>query len=181
MQRYGNSTNFANLLCTISFHPRFFRPPTAFPLTAATLAETKRTFETRYRNAAFDLVYFHAVDGATEARVESDEGGVTVVGCEYRKYLPGGGLHHEIDNSQIVVYLKDNVSVPDPRSEEEKAKYAAEWKKQDAARWHGGNAFETFVNRSAFRMYRKLEKFLTKKGLMPPERPLWFGVENEPR
>ena len=155
--------------------------PMLAPLTAATLEETKRIFETRYRNAAFDLIYFHAVDGATEAHVESDEGGVTVVGCEYRKYLPGGGLHHEIDNSQIVAYLKTNVSVPDPRSEEEKAKYAAEWKKQDAERWRGGNALETFVNRSAFRMYRKLERFLAKKGLVPPERALWFVTKDEPR
>lgn len=151
------------------------------PLRAETLAETKRMFETRFRNATFDLVYFHAVDGAAEACVESDGGGIAVVGCEYRKYLPGGVLHHEIDNSQIVAYLKANVSVPDPRSEAEKAKYAAEWRRQDAARWHGGNAFETFANRTAFRMYRKLEKFLSKKALLPPERPLWFVDKDEPR
>ncbi len=155
--------------------------PILEPLRVETLAETKRIFETRYRNAAFDLVYFHAVDGATEARVEYDEGGIAVVGCEYRKHLPDGALHHEIDNSQIAAYLKANVSVPDPRSEAEKAKYAADWKRQDAARWHGRNAFETFVNRTAFRMYRKLEKFLTKKGLFPPERPLWFVAKDEPR
>ncbi len=150
-------------------------------LTAETLAETKRMFETRYKNAQFDLLYFHAVDGATEARVEYEENGITVVGCEYRKRLPDGTLHHEIDNSQITAYLKANVSVPDPRSESEKAKYAAEWKKQDAARWHGANAFETIVNRTAFRWYRKLERFLVKKGLAAPERAMWFGVENEPR
>ena len=51
------------------------------PLTAGTLAETKRIFETRYRNAQFDLLYFHAVDGATEARVETEGCGITVVGC----------------------------------------------------------------------------------------------------
>lgn len=155
--------------------------PILEPLRAETLADTKRVFETRYRNVAFDLLYFHAVDGATEARVESDDGGVTVVGCEYRKYLPDGGLHHEIDNAQIAAYLKAHYAVPDPRSAEERAKYEAEWKRQDAARWHGRNIFETFANRTAFRMYRKLEKYLMKKGLFPPERPLWFGVENEPR
>ena len=151
------------------------------PLKAETLAETKRIFETRYRNAAFDLVYFHAVDGATEARVESDADGVTVVGCEYRKYMPDGTLHHEIDNSQIAAFLKANFAVPDTRSDEAKAKYAAEWKRQDAARWRGRNVLETFVNRTAFRQYRKLEKFLARKGLVPPERPLWFVSKDEPR
>ena len=125
--------------------------------------------------------YFHAVDGATEARVESDANGVTVVGCEYRKYLPGGALYHEIDNSQIAAYLKANCSAQDPRTPEEKAKYASEWKRQDAARWRGRNLLETFVNRTAFRQYRKLEKFLAKKGLVPPERPLWFVSKDEPR
>ena len=151
------------------------------PLTVATLAETKRIFETRYGNATFDLVYFHAVDGATEARAEHDADGVTVVGCEYRKYLPGGVLHHEIDNSQIAAYLKANFAVPDTRSEESKAKYAAEWRKQDAARWHGRNAFETFVNRTAFRQYRKLERFLVRKGLVPPEPQYWLVPRDEPR
>ena len=155
--------------------------PILGPLTQKTLEETKRVLETRYRNAEFDILYFHAVDGATEAKVESDGGGITVVGCEYRKYLPDGGLHHEIDNSQIAAYLKENVSAPDPRTTEEKAKYALEWKKQDAARWHGKNLFETFVNRTAFRQYRKLEKFLAKKGLVPPERPYWFVPKDEPR
>ena len=151
------------------------------PLTAETLAETKRLFESRYANAEFDLLYFHAVDGATEAQVESDANGVTVAGCEYRKYLPSGELHHEIDNSQIAAFLKANFSVPDTRSAEAKAKYEAEWKRQDAARWHGRNVFETFVNRTAFRQYRKLEKFLARKGLVPPERPLWFVPRDEPR
>lgn len=155
--------------------------PLLGPLRPETLAETKRIFETRYRNATFDLLYFHAVDGAAEARVESDGGGVTVVGCEYRKYLPGGVLYHEIDNTQIAAYLKANYVVPDPRSAEEKAKYDADWRKQDAARWHGRNVFETFVNRTAFRQYRKLERFLARKGLVPPERPLWFVTADEPR
>ena len=105
---------------------------------------------------------------------------MTVVACEYRKWL-NGEIHHEIDNSQIADFLKANATAADPRSEEEKAKYAADWKKQDAARWKGRNFFETFVNRTAFRRYRRLEKFLMKKGLVPPERPLWFVTKDEPR
>ena len=155
--------------------------PILGPLTQKTLEDTKRVLETRYPNAVFDILYFHAVDGAAEAKVESDGGGITVVGCEYRKYLPGGVLHHEIDNSQIAAFLKANCSAPDPRTPEEKAKYAADWKKQDAARWRGRNILETFVNRTAFRQYRKLEKFLAKKGLVPPERPYWFVPKDEPR
>ncbi|MBR2938995.1 MAG: hypothetical protein IKC15_03940, partial [Kiritimatiellae bacterium] len=66
-------------------------------------------------------------------------------------------------------------------SEEEKRRYDEDWRRQDRARWHGRNEFETMVNRSAFRLYRKLERFLARKGLAPQERPMWFVTENEPR
>ena len=146
-----------------------------------TLAETKRVFETRFPGVRFDLLYFHVADGASAAVVESERDGITVVGCEYRKFLEDGELHHEIDNSQILDFLKDNYSAPDPRSEEEKRRYDEDWRRQDRARWHGRNEFETMVNRSAFRLYRKLERFLARKGLAPLERPMWFVTENEPR
>ena len=149
-------------------------------MTDASLAESKRIFETKYPGTSFDILYFYPEDGRTSASVVSEADGVTVVACEYRKWLDGE-LHHEIDNSQMVDFLKANATAADPRSEAEKAKYAAEWKKQDAARWKGRNFFETFVNRTAFRRYRRLEKFLMKKGLVPPERPLWFVTKDEPR
>ena len=150
-------------------------------LTDATLAETRRTFAAKYPDTAFDLLYFHVADGARAAAVESAADGVTVVGCEYRKFLPDGELHHEIDNAQIADFLKANVAMPDPRTAEAKAKYAADWKRQDAARWKGHGPVETIVNRTAFRLYRKLEKFLTRKGLVPPERPRFFVTSDEPR
>ena len=77
--------------------------------------------------------------------------------------------------------MKANYAVPDPRSAEERDKYAVDLKQQHDGRWHGRNFLEMFVNRAAFRMYRKLEKFLAKKGIVPPERPLWFVTSNEPR
>ncbi len=149
-------------------------------LTDATLAETRRILASRYPGAAFDLLYFHVADGAKAARVESEADGITVVGCEYRKYRDGE-LHHEIDNAQIADYLKANAAMADPRTEAEKAKYAADWKRQHAARWKGRGPVESLVNRTAFRWYRRLEKFLEKKGLVPPERRLFFVTSSEPR
>ena len=155
--------------------------PLLSPLKMETLKETKRIFETRFPNTVFDLLYFHAVDGATKAHVESENDGITVVGCEYRKYMPDGALHHEIDNSQIAAFLKANYSVEDLRSPEKKAQYEINHRKQHAGRWHGRNIIENFINKTAFRQYRRLEKFLVRKGLMPPERPLWFVTKDEPR
>lgn len=138
----------------------------------AELAETKRVLTAKYPQVEFDLLYFFNENDRRVPRVVSSEDGITVVANDYRTF-EYGELNHEMDNRGLIAYLKANVSVVDPRSEEEKAKYAVGWSKQDKARWHGKNWFEDFVNRAKFRQYRRLEKFLVKKGLVPRERPLW--------
>lgn len=138
----------------------------------AELAEAKRVFEAKYPNAAFDLLYFYGEDGCREPRVVRSADGVTVVANDYRTF-EDGVLGHEMDNRALTAYLRAQATVTDSRTPEEKAKYAADWTKQDRSRWHGRNGFEDFVNRTAFRHYRRLEKFLVRKRLVPPERPLW--------
>jgi hypothetical protein len=138
------------------------------------LAEAKRLLEARYPNATFDILYFYCEDGHRDARVVSDADGVTVVACDYRTYIEGK-LDHVVDNAELIRYLNENVSVADPRTDAEKARYADDWKRQDAKRWKGRNWLETMVNRSAFRLYRKLEWFLIHKGLVPMEQPM-FGL-----
>ena len=174
----------ARLMAEIAKAKRVLVPcvewPMLAPLRPETLREVRRLLTERFPGVTFDLVYFHVAEGATSAKVEREEEGITVVGCEYRKYL-NGEIHHEIDNAQIVDFLKGFATMADPRTEAEKAKYAVEWKKDDTGRWKGRNVWETIVNRTAFRIYRKTEKFLMKKGLVPLERPQMFGTENEPR
>jgi len=136
------------------------------------LSETRQLFRAKYPNVEFDLLYFYNENETKSPRVVSSSNGVTIVAHDYRTFQDGE-LHHEMDNRGLIAYLKENVSVIDPRSENEKAAYEADWKKQDRARWHGKNWFEDFVNRTRFRHYRRLEKFLIKKGLVPRERPLW--------
>lgn len=136
------------------------------------LAETRRILSAKYPNADFDLLYFFNENGTKEPRTVSEKDGVTVVANDYRTF-EYGELFHEMDNRGLIAYLKENVSVVDPRSAEEKAEYVAAWTKQDRARWLGKNWLEDFVNRTKYRQYRRLEKFLIKKGLVPRERPLW--------
>ena len=141
-------------------------------MTDAELQETKRVLTAKYPQVEFDLLYFYTENECRVPRVVSSADGITVVANDYRTF-EYGELNHEMDNRGLIEYLKANVSVVDPRSEEEKTKYAAGWSKQDKARWHGKNWFEDFINRTKFRQYRRLEKFLVKKGLVPRERPLW--------
>ena len=139
----------------------------------AELAEVRRTLSERYPNAAFDLLYFYNEDDCRNPRVVSSADGVTVVANDYRTFS-NGELNHEMNISGLVDYLRSSAMVDDPRTSEEKSRYAAELKRQDAARWHGKNWFESFLNRTKFRQYRRLEKFLMTKGLVPRDRPFWF-------
>ena len=144
----------------------------------AALAEAKRIFESRYPNATFDILYFCCEEGRREPRVVNDANGVTVVAYDYRTFA-GGELNHEFDNGGAIRWLREHVVVADPRTDEEKARYAGDWKKQDANRWKGRNWLETMVNRSAFRLYRRLEAFLARKGLVPQEHPFWLTPDGE--
>ena len=142
------------------------------------LAETKRIFETKYPGTEFELVYCCEDPAKTGKASVSTRDGITVIAADYRTFTEDGEVNHEMNNAFLIDYLKMNVRAVDPRTPEEKAKYAAGWEKQDKARWHGKNWFETLINRTAYRQYRKLERFLMGKGLIPKERPLWF-VEPE--
>jgi hypothetical protein len=155
--------------------------PNRPPLPMEVLAEAKRIFEGRYPNATFDILYCCCEPGRREARVVQEQDGLTVIAADYRKFVDGE-LNHETDAGALTHYLAEHVSVPDVRTAEEKANYTNSWKTQDANRWKGRGWLETMVNRSAFRLYRRLEKFLMRKGLVPRERPLtWLAPSEELR
>ncbi len=142
------------------------------------LIEARQILMAKYPNAKFDLLYFYELDGVKEAQAKEITEGITVVGLDFRTF-EFGELNHEIETSGIVQYLKANISVPDPRTEEEKAEYKKTWTKQDRERWGTDGAWAVFKRRTAYRIYRKLEKFLVKEGLLPRERPIWFPGSDE--
>lgn len=141
-------------------------------LTDGELAAALQILRAAYPAAKIELLYFFVREGVNEPVAESSCDGVTAVGLDYRTF-DGGELNHLVETSGVVRYLRANVSVPDRRTDEQKRRYEADWRAQDRARWHGTGLVSTFVNRTAYRFYRKLEKFLVKKGLVPRERPLW--------
>jgi disulfide oxidoreductase YuzD len=140
--------------------------------TNESLIEARQILMKKYPQASFDLLYFYELDDVKVAQAEEIGEGVTVAGLDYRTF-EFGELNHEVHTDGIVQYLKANVAVPDPRTEEEKAAYEKAWAKQDKERWGTDGAWAIFKRRTAYRIYRKLEKYLIKEGLIPRERPLW--------
>lgn len=136
------------------------------------LAETRAVFAAKFPKCEFELVYFYEDESAKTPRLISSGGGISVYAVDYRTFVDGE-VNHEADNRFLIKWLEENVEVADPRSAEEKATYAKSWERQDRERWKGGSWWRDMVNRTKFRQYRRLEKFLVGRGLLPRERPLW--------
>ena len=139
----------------------------------AELEEARKTIAARFPGAKVDLLYFHEGIGVERPVVEEIAPGLTAVQVEYRE-LERGQVMHTVDHSRIARYLRENVSVADVRSAEEKSGYAAQRKARRTEKWGSGGALRRLVNRVSYRLYRKLEKRLVAEGLVPWEGPLWF-------
>jgi len=133
----------------------------------ADLVEAKRILETKFPDVVFDLVYFHLESGRTDFAEKAVADGITAVACDYGE-LDHGEMSHAIRADVPAAYFRGRFVVDDRRSAEEKAAYAA--KKKAGRRQHFGSR----LNEIKYRLYRKLEKELQEKGLVPRDFPLWF-------
>lgn len=124
--------------------------------------------------AVMDLVAFYEEPGLAEPRVVVDDLGLTIVAADYRKMVEGK-IAHYVDVSQICKFLADRVSVPDRRTEEEKAAFVAAGRRQHEYRWGPERSwFRRWVNQRAYKLYRHLERVLRKKGFVQGDVSLWF-------
>ena len=135
--------------------------------TDADLAEAKRILETKFPAVKFELVYFFLDEGCKDFAETAVAEGITAVACNYVQY-DHGEKSHAIVADVPAAYFRGRFEVPDRRSEAEKTAYAAE-KKADRRKKFGGK-----LNEIKYRIYRKLEKELQEKGLVPRDFPLWF-------
>lgn len=147
--------------------------PVKGPTPISELEEARRILSARFSGAGVDILCFHEGVGRLEPAVREPSPGITMVEVDYRT-VERGQVMHTVDHSRIARYLKENVSVADVRSGEEKSGYVERKAAKRVQRWGSGGVFSRLVNRISYRLYRKLEKRLVDKGLVPWEGPLWF-------
>jgi len=131
------------------------------------LVEAKRILEKRFPDVVFELVYFHLVMGRADFAEKTVADGITAVACDYGQ-LDHSEMSHAIRTDVPSAYIRERFAVDDRRTDEEKATYAA--KEKAKRRRYFGNR----LNEIKYRIYRKLEKELQEKGLVPRDFPLWF-------
>ncbi len=138
----------------------------------ADLIETKRILEEKFPGVAFELVYFFQGEEPTADCPIAP--GITAVARDYRQIV-NGEIWHEIDYGSIAAWLQVHATVTDPRSDEEKAAYAATKAAEKHRRFAGErNPFRRKLNEIEYKLYRHLDAILQKKGVLPREKALWF-------
>lgn len=137
------------------------------------LEEARRILSARFPGVEVDILCFHEGIGRLEPVVREPSPGITLVEVDYRK-VERGQVMHTIDHSRLAKYLAENVAVADDRTPEEKFGYARNKAARRSVRWGKGGFIDRLLNRITYRLYRKLEKRLIDRGLVPWEGPLWF-------
>ena len=137
-------------------------------LTDADLERTRSVFAAVYPNVAFDLVCFQHEGRVCEHRV-SDH--VVRVGCRLQQ-VTHGVISHTYEHEPIISWLRENVRVPDPRTEKEIRAFAELKRRQHEDRFGDGGPLSRLIARLQFRAYKRLQKVLVRKGVIPGERPM---------
>ena len=138
------------------------------------LVAAKRTLERKFPGASFDLAYFFQTGEGGGARETPVADGITAVACDYRQ-MKNGEVWHEIDYDGVSEWMKQHVAVADPRTDAEKAAYAASKAREKRRRFEGEkNPLKRKWNEWEYKLYRHLDEVLQKKGVLPREKALWF-------
>lgn len=131
------------------------------------LVAARRILSERYPAVSFDLIYFHRREGAEGFSEEAVADGVVAVECEYAQ-LDHGEISHAIDWEVQARYLGERFRLAQTPDAAAAAAYAKSHR--EARRMRFGSRLDEWK----YRLYRKLERELQEKGLVPRDRPLWF-------
>ena len=137
------------------------------------LRNARRLLSEAFLGVRFDLLYVFQQDGCCQPQ-ESDLGeGVRTVALDY-KICEAGEVVHEIDRSRITAYLRQSIAVPDTRTAETRQRHRATGRHNRNRRWGQVWFGRRLFNEFAYKLYRRLERQLSRVGVIPREGPLWF-------
>lgn len=140
-------------------------------LSDADLARTRSALAVAYPNAVFDLVCFQHEDGVRGLAEHRVSERIVRVGCRLQQ-VSHGVVEHTYEHEPIIDWLRANVSVTDPRTEEEVRAFAELKRRKHEDRFGTGGSLARMIARLQFRAYKKLQKSLECKGVIPGERPM---------
>lgn len=139
----------------------------------ADFAEARRRVAAKFPNASVDLLVFCKAESGKSPEVLVREPGLTIVKVDFVQY-EGDVMSHQVNRTFITQYLKENFSVADRRSEEDRRRFAAFKQDERSDKWGEGLLPSRLLNELSYKLYRKLERYLVRNGLVPRERPVRY-------
>ena len=137
------------------------------PDTDAHILEAYGLLRKRFPKTEIDIVYFAEEPGFCEPREQALDDHVVKVLVDYHQ-MACGYVSLEANVGTMIEYLKSRVEVVDPRTPEQKIRFSAVDANREKDKW--GTGITRWVNRRAFRLYRRLERFLSDRGVIPAMR-----------
>lgn len=142
-------------------------------LSDSDLRNARKLLSAAFPGVRFDLLYLFQQDGCSSPQECQVDEGVWTVALDYR-IVVDGVTSHEVERTGITAYLREYVSVPDVRSEADKARYRESRRMTREKRWGKVSPGRRLFNEIAYKLYRRLERCLVDSGVLPREGPLWF-------
>lgn len=169
VERFLESADSARRMLAV-----FMEVPVAPRKPVEALAEARHILKERFPKAEIDLLYVGVEPGKKVPALAEVAPGVMTADYDYRKIVGGETLHY-VEWGPLAALLKANFQVPDPRTDEEKRKYARFEKVSDDMRWGPDKSrFRRWLNKHMYKTYRSVEQMLIKRGLVQKEGPFWF-------
>ena len=147
--------------------------PTGPRLADAELVAARDALAAKFPGVKFDFVYLYEDPEASGCREERVADGVTAYAFDYRMFL-NGEVMHTCRMDVIQKCLAGIARVEDPRTEEEKAKFAEFKRRERTSGLGGGSKWRQKLNKRLLRWFRTMEEYLESQHIMPGDRPLWF-------
>jgi len=134
--------------------------------TPAEAHEFQRLMQARRPGTRFDVLLFDYDKGRSpEDFTDSEEGGVRVVGFDYKNYK-GSTEFWEADDRLLGKWLAAQYEMEDYRTEAEKAAWAKKQATEKFDRFKAKNWFDYIHTKLQYKLYRHLAKRMEKKGLI---------------
>lgn len=135
----------------------------------ADFVSAQRRLAECFRGVNVDLLVFKKTEEGRLPGCHTIAPSVTVVEQDFVQYVDGV-VSHEVNRVAMTEYLRQNYRVCDTRSDDEKACFVRYKQDERESKWGRGPFSARLYNAISYKIYRKLEKYLVRQGMVPRER-----------
>ena len=152
--------------------------PAAARAQDSVLTKTVDMLRKKFPAAQVDLLYIYEDPGSSKPRVVHDADGIMIAVADYR-VVEDGRVTQYVKIPVLRDFLKSFLTVPDKRTDEQKQKFSEEARLLKTLRWGPDKTpLRRWWNHRMYKLYRHMERYLRRNGVIHPARPIWFWSDD---